>query len=87
MLQLHLSDQQLNGLLRCLLYQKFDGRSLCPYQLAPGDTRDHVELCPEGGVLAQELSNRVAIDGGFALIADYGHLGTKTDTFRVGTLI
>ncbi|XP_072794019.1 protein arginine methyltransferase NDUFAF7, mitochondrial isoform X2 [Vicugna pacos] len=30
----------------------------------------------------QELSERIAVTGGAALIADYGHDGTKTDTFR-----
>ena len=47
------------------------------------DTRDHIEVCPEGAVLGQELANRVSLDGGFALIADYGHTGEKADTFRV----
>ena len=45
--------------------------------------RDHVEVCPEAGVIIQELSQRIALTGGVALIADYGHDGTKTDTFRV----
>lgn len=47
------------------------------------ETRDHVEVCPEAGVIIQELSQRIALTGGAALIADYGHDGTKTDTFRV----
>uniref|UniRef100_A0A7N5P6T8 Protein arginine methyltransferase NDUFAF7 n=1 Tax=Ailuropoda melanoleuca TaxID=9646 RepID=A0A7N5P6T8_AILME len=46
------------------------------------EMRDHVEVCPEAGVIVQELSQRIAIAGGAALIADYGHDGTKTDTFR-----
>ncbi|XP_070285123.1 protein arginine methyltransferase NDUFAF7, mitochondrial [Myotis yumanensis] len=46
------------------------------------ETRDHVEVCPEAGVVIQELSQRIALTGGAALIADYGHDGTKTDTFR-----
>uniref|UniRef100_A0A667G6W9 Protein arginine methyltransferase NDUFAF7 n=1 Tax=Lynx canadensis TaxID=61383 RepID=A0A667G6W9_LYNCA len=46
------------------------------------ETRDHVEVCPEAGVIIQELSQRIALTGGAALIADYGHDGTKTDTFR-----
>ena len=44
-----------------------------------------MEVCPEGGVLALEIAKRIEKDGGFALIADYGHTGEKTDTFRVGT--
>lgn len=42
-----------------------------------------MEVCPEAGVIIQELSQRIALTGGAALIADYGHEGTKTDTFRV----
>ncbi|XP_070782548.1 protein arginine methyltransferase NDUFAF7, mitochondrial [Enoplosus armatus] len=47
-----------------------------------GERRDHVEVCAEGGVIVQQLARRIAEDGGAALIADYGHDGTKTDTFR-----
>ncbi|KAJ3606578.1 hypothetical protein NHX12_026099 [Muraenolepis orangiensis] len=46
------------------------------------EKRDHVEVCPGGGVIVQQLANRIAEDGGAALIADYGHDGTKMDTFR-----
>uniref|UniRef100_UPI00398EE245 protein arginine methyltransferase NDUFAF7, mitochondrial isoform X3 n=1 Tax=Pristiophorus japonicus TaxID=55135 RepID=UPI00398EE245 len=46
------------------------------------DERDHVEICPEAGVIIQSLASRISEDGGAALIADYGHNGTKTDTFR-----
>ncbi|XP_045142964.1 protein arginine methyltransferase NDUFAF7, mitochondrial [Echinops telfairi] len=46
------------------------------------DARDHVEVCPEAGVIVQELSQRISLSGGAALIADYGHDGSKTDTFR-----
>ncbi|XP_056620165.1 protein arginine methyltransferase NDUFAF7, mitochondrial isoform X1 [Triplophysa dalaica] len=46
------------------------------------EKRQHVEVCPEGGVTIQNLANRIAEDGGAALIADYGHDGIKTDTFR-----
>ncbi|XP_014663336.1 PREDICTED: NADH dehydrogenase [ubiquinone] complex I, assembly factor 7-like isoform X3 [Priapulus caudatus] len=46
------------------------------------ETRDHVEICPEGGVIAQSLAMRITEDGGCALIIDYGHNGTNTDTFR-----
>lgn len=47
------------------------------------EVRRHVEVCAEGGVLAQQLARRISRDGGAALIADYGHDGTKSDTFRV----
>lgn len=46
------------------------------------EKRRHVEVCPEGGVVIQRLANRIQEDGGAALIADYGHDGNKTDTFR-----
>lgn len=46
------------------------------------ERRDHVEVCAEGGVVVQQLARRIVEDGGAALIADYGHDGTKTDTFR-----
>ncbi|XP_056261194.1 protein arginine methyltransferase NDUFAF7, mitochondrial [Seriola aureovittata] len=46
------------------------------------ERRDHVEVCAEGGVIVQQLARRIVEHGGAALIADYGHDGTKTDTFR-----
>ncbi|CAG0883440.1 unnamed protein product [Darwinula stevensoni] len=46
------------------------------------ETRNHIEVCPEASVIMGEIVNRVEEDGGFALIADYGHMGTKEDTFR-----
>ncbi|NXF79418.1 NDUF7 methyltransferase, partial [Sclerurus mexicanus] len=50
--------------------------------IQPEETRDHVEVCPEAGVIVQRLACRIEKDGGAALVADYGHDGTKTDTFR-----
>ena len=52
-------------------------------QLDADDDRDHVEVCPTAGVIATEIADRIAKYHGFALIADYGHTGEKTDTFRV----
>ncbi|XP_041468955.1 protein arginine methyltransferase NDUFAF7, mitochondrial-like isoform X1 [Lytechinus variegatus] len=46
------------------------------------ETRDHVEVCPTAAVIVQEMAGRIYSDGGMALIVDYGHDGTKTDTFR-----
>ncbi|XP_038074573.1 protein arginine methyltransferase NDUFAF7, mitochondrial-like isoform X2 [Patiria miniata] len=46
------------------------------------DRRDHVEVCPEGGAIVQEMAHRVSEHGGMSLIVDYGHDGTKTDTLR-----
>ena len=42
-----------------------------------------MEVCPSAGVIATEIADRIAKYHGFALIADYGHTGEKTDTFRV----
>jgi SAM-dependent MidA family methyltransferase len=42
-----------------------------------------VEVCAESGLILQHLATRLEEDGGFALFADYGHDGSKTDTFRV----
>ncbi|KAK6297254.1 hypothetical protein J4Q44_G00318370 [Coregonus suidteri] len=57
--------------------------TLASTQLIQADeVRRLVEVCPEGGIIIQHLANRIAEDGGAALIADYGHGGTKTDTFR-----
>lgn len=47
-----------------------------------GEQREHVEVCAEGGVVLQHISRRISESGGAALIADYGHDGTKSDTFR-----
>lgn len=46
-----------------------------------------MEVCPDAGVLIQKLACRIEKDGGAALIADYGHDGTKTDTFRVNLVV
>ncbi|XP_068454891.1 protein arginine methyltransferase NDUFAF7, mitochondrial [Clinocottus analis] len=50
--------------------------------LQADERRGHVEVCAEGGVVVQQLAQRIQQDGGAALIADYGHDGTKMDTFR-----
>ena len=51
--------------------------------LQPGDGRDHIEVCPEGGAIVQEIANRILEHGGLSLIVDYGHDGTKMETLRV----
>ena len=37
--------------------------------------------------MISEIAQRIANEGGFALIADYGHCGEKSDTFRVSKLL
>ncbi|XP_061480661.1 protein arginine methyltransferase NDUFAF7, mitochondrial isoform X2 [Rhineura floridana] len=46
------------------------------------ESRDHLEVCPEAGIIIQKLAHNIEKNGGAALIIDYGHDGTKTDTFR-----
>ncbi|XP_060773986.1 protein arginine methyltransferase NDUFAF7, mitochondrial [Neoarius graeffei] len=66
-----------------LRFVVFPAPTLASTTLVQADEqRQHVEVCAEGGVIVQKLANRVSEDGGAALIADYGHNGTKTDTFR-----
>lgn len=50
--------------------------------LSSSDKRDHLEVCPAAGVVIREIADRISQDGGTCLIADYGHDGDKTDTFR-----
>nr|XP_022333358.1 protein arginine methyltransferase NDUFAF7, mitochondrial-like isoform X2 [Crassostrea virginica] len=50
--------------------------------ISDSDERDHVEVSPESGTVIQKMSERIRDQGGRALIIDYGHDGTKTDTFR-----
>lgn len=45
--------------------------------------RDEVEVSPEATVLMGEVATRLEQAGGAMLIIDYGHNGTKGDTFRV----
>ena len=52
-------------------------------QVKPDDPRDHIELCPDAGIIVQDMAGRLQQHGGFALIADYGHSGEKGHTFRV----
>lgn len=46
------------------------------------ETRTSLEVSPESGVLVQEIAARIEKEGGYSLLIDYGHDGTKSDTFR-----
>ncbi|TRY84470.1 hypothetical protein DNTS_035824, partial [Danionella cerebrum] len=60
-----------------------NGKTIASVLLTEKDeSRQHVEVSPEAGIIVQKLGRRIAADGGAALIGDYGHDGTKTDTFR-----
>ncbi|XP_071997344.1 protein arginine methyltransferase NDUFAF7, mitochondrial [Engystomops pustulosus] len=46
------------------------------------EKRDHIEISPQAAVIIEKLATQINSFGGAALIADYGHSGDKTDTFR-----
>lgn len=46
------------------------------------EKRNHIEFSPNAGVIIEKLASQINSLGGAALIADYGHSGDKTDTFR-----
>lgn len=48
----------------------------------PTEQRGHFEVSPESILLAQNIAKRIESYGGLALIADYGHNGNGTDSFR-----
>jgi NADH dehydrogenase [ubiquinone] 1 alpha subcomplex assembly factor 7 len=52
------------------------------YQKILLDSRNHIEVSLEAVQIYEELTNRLERDGGMSLIIDYGHEGTKEDTFR-----
>lgn len=49
--------------------------------------KDDIEVCPSAGLIVQEICSRIKRNGGFCLLADYGHTGEKGDTFRVRHII
>lgn len=51
------------------------------------EKRDHLEISPETGIIVKYIADLIEEEGGFSLFIDYGHDGTKTDTFRVGLVI
>ena len=53
-------------------------------RVVPKESRNraHLELSIESGAVLDDIADRVADCGGGALIIDYGHDGTKGDTFR-----
>jgi len=46
------------------------------------DPRTHLEISLDAAKVYEELVGRLEHSGGLALIIDYGHEGTKEDTFR-----
>lgn len=56
---------------------------LFSHVISPNETRTHIEFSFESNIIMEYLAKRFTEYGGIGLIIDYGHLGTKTDTFRV----
>ncbi|XP_044763454.1 protein arginine methyltransferase NDUFAF7 homolog, mitochondrial [Coccinella septempunctata] len=50
--------------------------------LKPSETREHLEVSLESLLTIKTVANKLESFGGLALIADYGHGGEGTDTFR-----
>lgn len=48
--------------------------------------RNIFEFSPDTGLNIQAISKRLKRYGGFAMIIDYGHFGTREDTFRVSVI-
>lgn len=44
---------------------------------------NQIEVCPKAIDLTQEIANRIAVDGGGALIIDYGLNGIISDSLQV----
>ncbi|KAK6128351.1 hypothetical protein DH2020_037905 [Rehmannia glutinosa] len=43
---------------------------------------NHIEVCPKAMDLTQEITNRISIDGGGALLIDYGSNGIVSDSLQ-----
>ncbi|XP_066586978.1 protein arginine methyltransferase NDUFAF7, mitochondrial [Prorops nasuta] len=52
------------------------------FLISENEEREHVEVSPESLIASHYMSKLLCVNGGFALIIDYGHFGDKTDTFR-----
>ncbi|XP_026275419.1 protein arginine methyltransferase NDUFAF7, mitochondrial isoform X1 [Frankliniella occidentalis] len=50
--------------------------------MKPWDEREEVEVCPDSGLIAQQIAARLEAQGGAALIIDYGSEDESCDTFR-----
>ncbi|XP_065201486.1 protein arginine methyltransferase NDUFAF7 homolog, mitochondrial [Planococcus citri] len=50
--------------------------------VSPEETRNEIEVNSESILCMGNLASSMECYGGIALIIDYGHCGTKTDTFR-----
>ena len=48
---------------------------------------EHIEICPEAMELTEEISRRLGVDGGGALIIDYGQNGIVSDSLQVRMIL
>ncbi|KAK2727249.1 hypothetical protein QYM36_007927 [Artemia franciscana] len=48
----------------------------------PASSPKEAEISPQSILIARDIARRIHEEGGIALITDYGHDGTKGDTFR-----
>ncbi|XP_065568547.1 protein arginine methyltransferase NDUFAF7 homolog, mitochondrial-like isoform X1 [Artemia franciscana] len=48
----------------------------------PASSLKEAEISPQSILIARDIARRIHEEGGIALITDYGHNGTKGDTFR-----
>ncbi|KAF2356008.1 Protein arginine methyltransferase NDUFAF7 [Trinorchestia longiramus] len=46
------------------------------------EDRDMIEVCPDAALIAAQIATRITERGGALLVVDYGHSGSKSDTFR-----
>ena len=92
-LPIHKLQRTKNGL-REVLVDVDDEKSGLRLVMAPAETpivrviparsrdREHLEFSLEAAAVLDDIASRVNVDGGGALIIDYGHEGTKNDTLR-----
>ncbi|KAE9421124.1 hypothetical protein Angca_005733, partial [Angiostrongylus cantonensis] len=58
-------------------------RGLIPVNIRYDDQRIHWECSPEAGTFINQTTNRIICNGGFGIIIDYGHDGSRNDlSFR-----
>lgn len=60
------------------------GPTLASQTLVPqGTSWNHIEVCPHGGAIVENMSQAIAQHGGCALIVDYGEDCSNRHTLRV----
>ncbi|EYC25203.1 hypothetical protein Y032_0012g1763 [Ancylostoma ceylanicum] len=58
-------------------------RGLLPEEVRSDKERKHWECSPEAGTFVNEITERIVYNGGFGIIIDYGHDGSRKDlSFR-----